>query len=260
MNFIEQKVELIPQEQGILGVYSQIEKAGRVCYLSEPKGEPKAFVKMLTEKQHYSPLEHGTVYLSVVMDNVSSLDFVKIGLLKDNKYTQVIFENDLKGLFAYITTNYRVIVENNLQSLVIYRVDNPYKHERRYTFHIITSIGIAREIMRHRNFSYCQESTRWINYNKKDIEFIKPYWYETTSDDEKHIFENYIKTSEITYKQLISAGLKAQDARDVLPLDTKTELYMTGFKTDWEDFINKRNIPQAHPMAREIAQQIEKQI
>ena len=44
-----------------------------------------------------------------------------------------------------------------------------------------------------------------------------------------------------------------QQARNILPLSLKTELYMCGFAEDWEQFFKLRTAPNAHPQARELA-------
>lgn len=58
---------------------------------------------------------------------------------------------------------------------------------------------------------------------------------------------------ELSYLSMINKGLKPQQAREVLPLCTKTELVMTGFAEDWEGFFELRTAESAHPQARELA-------
>ena len=68
MKLIESKVEIIEQEPELEGVYKQIEKAGRLCYKSEDKiceGSAEKMVENLMKRGHGSPLEHGTVYLTL---------------------------------------------------------------------------------------------------------------------------------------------------------------------------------------------------
>jgi len=67
MKLIESSVEIIPQESGLEGIYKQIERAGRLCYKSEDKiceGSAEKMVENLIKRQHGSPLEHGTVYMT----------------------------------------------------------------------------------------------------------------------------------------------------------------------------------------------------
>ena len=49
---------------------------------------------------------------------------------------------------------------------------------------------------------------------------------------------------------LIKTGVKPEDARDVLPLQLKTELIMTGTESQWEQFFKLRISDHAHPDAK----------
>ncbi len=76
MKLIESSVEILPQEEGLLGAYKQIEKAARVCYKSEDRiceGSAKKMVDFLIKRGHNAPLEHGTVYLKIPIDVYNSL-------------------------------------------------------------------------------------------------------------------------------------------------------------------------------------------
>lgn len=155
MKLIDPSVEIIPQEDGILGVYKQIEKAGRTCYKSEDKitetssGE---FVKRMIDSGHTAMLEHGSIYLMVPL----SID-TSILKLADNKYTKTSFINDS----VYITTNYRVLIENNWLNYLKYTVESPSLfRECRVTARFICDRGVSHELVRHRVFSFAQESTR----------------------------------------------------------------------------------------------------
>ena len=58
--------EIWIQNPGELGIYQQIERAGRVCYKSEnntTEGSAKPFVQRMFQSEHFAMLEHGTIYL-----------------------------------------------------------------------------------------------------------------------------------------------------------------------------------------------------
>ena len=58
--------EIWLQKPGELGIYQQIERAGRVCYKSENNttvNSAKPFVDRMVQSEHFAMLEHGTVYL-----------------------------------------------------------------------------------------------------------------------------------------------------------------------------------------------------
>ena len=69
MRIIKPKFEIWKQEEGIEGIYRQIEKAGRVCYASDPiEGKAKDFVDRMIKSGHGAMLEHGTVYLVIPIE------------------------------------------------------------------------------------------------------------------------------------------------------------------------------------------------
>lgn len=164
MEIINQKVELLKQEPGIEGIYKQIELAGRTAYKSENRiteDSAKKFVDMLINRKHNAALEHGIVYLKADIDT----DYGQL-LLNDfigNPYTFYTIESGI----IYLTTNYRVIIENNLEKYLKSLCNPTTRHKRSYTFRITTSRAIANEIVRHRVFSFMQESTRYISYSSK---------------------------------------------------------------------------------------------
>lgn len=125
------------------------------------------------------------------------------------------------------------------------------------------------EFVRHRTFSFTQESTRYCNYSKdkfgNEITYIKPCWSDIEnmhSDGEQHpeggnraddIFIMILHEIEKRYFQLLEQGWKPQQARSILPNSLKTELIMTGFVSDWNHFFSLRDAKSAHPSARELA-------
>lgn len=159
MKLIESKVELLEQEPGLEGIYKQIELAGRTCYKSENKityNSSVDFVKKMEISMHTAMLEHGTVYLKlppVISANEvpNSFDFMH------NPYSKVV----VNGYDAdYVTTNYRVLVENNWTGFLKYLCEPTEFHERRITLKFTTDRGVSHELVRHRVFSFAQESTR----------------------------------------------------------------------------------------------------
>ena len=129
------------------------------------------------------------------------------------------------------------------------------EHEK-ITVRIICDRGITHEIVRHRLASYSQESTRYCRYsdNKFDnqLTFISPcFWKE--SDTRYIIWKRSMQETENAYMELINAGAKPQEARDVLPNSLKTEIVVTMNLREWRHFLKLRTAPAAHPQIREIA-------
>lgn len=113
----------------------------------------------------------------------------------------------------------------------------------------IVDRAIANEIVRHRHFSFAQESTRYCKYSG-EVEFIKPYWYEHAAFNDRMIFEESLVDAEATYQALLDNGHTAQEAREVLPHALKTEIVVTGNYREWRHFMRLRaanSTGPAHP-------------
>lgn len=285
MRLIKPSFEILEQEPGIQGIYKQIERAGRTCYKSEDRiteDSAEKFVNMIKDRQHTAMLEHGTVYLSC-----SDAEFIYLGLRYEcNNYSNVVWEEFAPGhrTKVYITTNYRVLYENNWLDDLKYLCEPTEYHEKRITVKFICDRGVSHEFVRHRVFSFAQESTRYCNYSKdkfgNELTFIIPYWtnipegqsywhdgigYRVGADIQNKDFgyieksPNYfnflssLEESEKCYLRLLNEGWIPQQARSVLPNSLKTELVMTGTLEQWKGFFKLRCDAAAHPQARELA-------
>lgn len=241
MKLIESKAELIHQLSGINGIYRQIELAGRTCYKSEDKiteTSSKNFVERMIYSKHTAMLEHGTVYLKKEVDWSSDEYVLFENFFRRNKYSEVNVVNKT----IYVTTNYRVLVENDATVYTVYICAPTEFHKKRYTMRFITDRGVSHELVRHRVFSFAQESQRYCNYSKdkfnNEIQFLLP---SGTAQFAYHIpITKVYEQAEKTYLDLVKHGCPPQEARAVLPNATKTEIVMTGFVNDWIHFFNLR--------------------
>lgn len=76
MRIGKQKVELLfPQSYEELT--EKIEIAGRVCYQSEPKGDPEKFIRMIIKRGHESVLEHGSLTFKVRTNRAIANEIVR---------------------------------------------------------------------------------------------------------------------------------------------------------------------------------------
>lgn len=153
MRLIKPSYEIWKQPSGLEGVYKQIERVGRVCYKSEDKiteDSAKPFVDRMIKSGHGAMLEHGTVYLQVPNSNDICL------VLALNPYTRCKSMGDT----CYATTNLRVLVEHDALWLMKYQCEPTEFHEKRVTVHFVCDRGVSHEFVRHRVFSFAQESTR----------------------------------------------------------------------------------------------------
>lgn len=266
MKIILPNASELVQGLGFKGMLQHIEYCGRTCYKSEDKITEEScnkFVSMLRERAHGAMLEHGTVYLTIPTynnrDSEGKILEAKIIFLLRNKYTKYneAFNN------YYITTNYRVIVENDWEDIMHkFQSECTKYHHKRRTFKVTCNRGVSHEFVRHRVFSFAQESQRYVNYGKdkfgKEIKVIKPLYFEENSDI-YNVWKDSCYESEASYFWLIEHKATPQEAREVLPNSTATELIMTGFESDWEHFFDLRCAKDAHPQAQEIANMIKEQ-
>lgn len=119
--------------------------------------------------------------------------------------------------------------------------------------------GISHEIVRHRLFSFAQESSRYCNYSKgkfgSEIKVIKPDDFELHSK-EYEVWYDACKYAESTYMELISEGVKPELARNVLPHSLATEIVVTGNIREWRHFFKLRCDTRAHPQMRSIMRKL----
>lgn len=288
MKLIESSVQIIEEKDP----YKMIELAGRTCYKSEDKiteNSAKEFVDRMIKLGHGAMLEHGTIYLTIDgedpnLSKIQSNPHTKVNLVPYEVLTEGNYTISYK---AYITTNIRVLVENNLKELLCYQVEPTEHHEKRITAKFICDRATANQFVRHRVFSFAQESQRYCNYNKdkfnNELTFIKPTWLDIPTGDytywdgdwcdidnmkiqlpsDNGVADNFLwclNNAGMQYRLLINKGLKPQEARGVLPNATKTELVMTGFESDWEGFFRLRCSGAAHPDAKKLADELYKLI
>lgn len=188
----------------------------------------------------------------------------------------------------YVSTNLRVLYDNDWLDDLKYLCEPTQYHTKRITVKFTCDIGVSREYNRHRNDSPNEESTRYCNYSKdkfgKAINIIEPCWFYDKHDElitkiEKTNFRTYVNwihagqddlfsdidywlfanlSCEWSYMNLTEkCDWKPQQARSILPLDTKTILIHTAFVDDWVHFFNLRAIGTTgapHPQAKELAE------
>lgn len=76
MRIGKQKVELL-YPQSYEEIIEKIEIAGRVCYQSEPKGDPEKFIRMIIKRGHESVLEHGSLTFKVRTNRAIANEIVR---------------------------------------------------------------------------------------------------------------------------------------------------------------------------------------
>lgn len=285
------------------------------------EGTAEKFVKMVMDKKHDAVLEHGNFILSVSeriykkillikdrqyirMSNcISSNDWLISGnprafrdfcLRPDisskiqralavvlSRHTPILFDDTIRytNHLAYLDTDAIGTVD------LFENVNNLSRSERLthqvLSYRIVCNRGVTHEIVRHRLFSYAQESTRYCNY-KGGVTFIIPCWIEGIAEGTYDIsWENKMGRcqgrcqgplndgdfvskgahrwfwskvlAERDYIRSLEDGWIPQQARDNLPIGVKTEIVVTGNLQEWMHMMSLRCSPKAHPQMREIA-------
>lgn len=305
MRLIKPSFEIIEQKPGMDGLLQHIERCGRTCYKSEDKitgDSAEKFVNMLVNRGHTAMVEHGTVYLKFTVEMSlpsMAISDERVAFYDNNKYSEVVIESSgLPNVWlqaigmvgeegtgkhisitkdVYVTTNYRVLLQNDRLDDLQYLCEPTEHHAKRITVKFVCDRGVSHEFVRHRVFSFAQESTRYCNYSKdkfgKECTFIIPSWLDMEEGSysegprftdlakpylEKRTLERLLLLKlvgdELTYFEVLDRGWIAQQARAVLPNSLKTELIMTGTIEQWEGFFKLRDAKDAHPQARELAQ------
>lgn len=276
MKLINPSVELITQAPGLEGIYKQVERVGRVCYKSEDKiteNSAKPFVDRMIKSGHGAMLEHGTIYLAIPMTTYAP---EAVNIYRHNSYSKVnecnkfIFTDKYGDKVAAwcVTTNLRVLVENDCLEDLEFLCEPTEYHERRVTVHFVCDRGVSHEFVRHRVMSFAQESTRYCNYSKNkfnnELTFIIPVWVNTNCPNKEQEgpsvasmeWSTAMLNAESSYKVLLEMDWTPQQARAVLPNSLKTELVVTGFTSDWNHFFDIRyrgTTGAPHPDAKQVA-------
>lgn len=119
------------------------------------------------------------------------------------------------------------------------------------TVDAIVDRGITHEWVRHRLGSYTQESTRFVNYEKKmPASFIKPSGLDHRATC---AWMDAIDAAEWQYKNMLSAGCTPQIARSVFPNALASRIVTTYNLRNWRHFFLMRTTRESHPQMRQVS-------
>ena len=266
MKIIEPKVELL-SEIGI-SPESHIARCARVCYGKEYK-EPdqeadKKMVDGLIKRNHLSMLRHNSAYF--VFTNHLPEEF-------KSEYVNTLSQED----YIYASTNGQFTLEHNnkadLNSHVFLNLCRKYPELfklYRLTFCITTQISTSRELNRVSPNNIAERSTRYCS-SKDGLEICRPWWLKNSqehysnrnlSPDEYWYFYT-LSNIELAYKTLLNNGMKPEDARGILPLDTATKVIYTYSVQEWKHIIDLRyygTTGRPHPNAKLVIGMVRDQI
>lgn len=243
MNLIDYDIQIIDEQNPL----KRIEICGRTCYNSLDKmkeGSARKFVDMLVNAGHCSVLEHCRVLVprdvcNQLAENMQGKrppygmpDRCSV-LYSEMKNGQGLYNN-------YTVMNARdfIAIGGTVDQLATFTVSDDY-----YTVRMTIPIAMSRELCRHREDSFSEQSTRYCNYAKQGLVFTMPQQFEL--DDEDY---HFLELCEAQYTRCIEKkGMKPQQARFFLPLMTRTELVMSATKENWKHVLALRDHKDADP-------------
>jgi len=286
MMIIEPKVELWKQEDPI----EHVAKCARVCYGSpvEGKSTVQDLYDRLLKAKHNSMFRHRSEY-AIIPDTPYNREV--ISPFNNCPYVNIIYPTpilaDRIDDKIYIATNHNFMIDYRdyaIWNIITCHQVTPDEFANtevgwnmmRYTFRITTQISTSRELNRVSPNAIAERSTRYVHENGT---IVRPHWIteedaniwnkEDTPENEhlpnvsNELVQHYLLACNIqftAYKALLDKGLKRQDARGVLPLDTATEVVYTYSIDEWRHVIELRSDRRAHPNAQIIANMIKKEL
>lgn len=281
MKFIEPQVEWWQQRT----LAQHIARVGRICYKAKGKQpeegmteeEVKAFIQKRDEERcrgfwksgHRSMYRHGTIYF--FMSNEKGLPNYIWAYLTASPYIDYVTKNHK----VWISANMQFLLENKnlMDALIPYSVsedefiEKAHKYECEDAFSIIrmtlvvtTQISTSRELNRTSPNSIAEQSTRYCNLEKKGgVQIARPHWHIDGTRWQRIVYGFVCRVCEWGYNRLLKSGLKPQDARGVLPLDTYTVVAYTYTIADWSHILELRYHDKTgtpHPNAKIIGEKI----
>lgn len=174
-----------------------------------------------------------------------------IALLREVEYYARISHRSEEAQTAYSW-------ERFLKLVLMSKGDWSVAEHEKVTVIVRVDRGVTHEWVRHRIGSYTQESTRFVNYGKKEIEFIEPEWSgeeklgRDVSSGRPWEWVNAMERAETAYLRLLEGGATPQIARSVLPNATASTIAVTYNLRSWRQFFMMRTTRESHPDFRKI--------
>ena len=266
-----------------------IARVGRICYKAKGKQpgkgmteeEVEAFIQKRDEERckgfwesgHRSMYRHGTCYF--FLPNEKGFPNYIWAYLNASPYIDYATKNHK----VWISTNMQFLLEHKdlMDALIPYDVsedefiEKAQKYECEEAFTLIrmtmvvtTQISTSRELNRTSPNSIAEQSTRYCNLEKKGgVQIARPHWCDGGTRWQRMVYSLVCRVCEWGYNMLLKSGLKPQDARGVLPLDTYTVVAYTYTIAEWKEIINLRyhgTTGKPHPNAHLVAEQLRNKI
>lgn len=127
------------------------------------------------------------------------------------------------------------------------------------TVRFTTDRGVSHEIVRHRLFSFAQESTRYCRY-QNEICVISPSTWDLWSVRARATWTDAMLDCERAYITMLEQGCSPQQARAVLPNSLKTTIIVNGNFREWRHFFALRDDEAAHPDMRALVAPLHEEV
>lgn len=256
MKIVEPKVESWLQNNTI----EHIARCARVCYASDKTTNNDKMCESLWKNKHRSMFRHAGVYY-IIPEKLQISEKAYIGAivkLEGHTYYVSANEQSAREYWDNRYIKYRISISKAFENNIFKK----YKMLR-FTLCIETGIDITREFNRKSPNNIAEQSTRYVDFNKKvGIVFKQCHWMYGLNLYKYCLMRIMAKTAEWFYKLSRSKyglNLPPQDARWILPLDTMSKVVYTYTVKEWEDIVNMRLwdwTGKAHPDAKIVAARI----
>jgi len=132
------------------------------------------------------------------------------------------------------------------------------------TVEVETSRAIAAQLLRHRSFTFQEWSQRYavssatepVGLRRQDEKNRQASGEPITDPDLQRGVDAIVADAYEMYGRLVARGVSKETARMVLPLCTRTKLYMTGCARSWIHYFDQRCSPHTQKEHRELAERI----
>lgn len=278
MKIIEPQVELWQQTDPI----AHVARCARVCYgKKEGKSSDETLCNNLLKSRHNSMFRHKSIY-AIIPKSFNDL-FHTYEKLCNNYSNCPYIDYRISNEILYVATNGNWIIDDSslIRDDILSNRVTPEEFANtkvgrsimRYTFHIITQISTSRELNRVSPNNIAERSTRYVDESIGAI--CRPHWLpvedvliwniDSTNgsmiqNPNSRAYLQSCDTSFRYYRELIKQGMKRENARGVLPLDTATEVVYTYSIDEWRHIIKLRSDTRAHPNCQIIANMIKAEL
>jgi thymidylate synthase (FAD) len=269
MKIVHPEATIIEEELSKLSVYQRIEQCAAICYGRPAKpteGESIEFCKSMMKRGHLTTLEMAQVHLVVDERTLCPVSpYIQVSHDRDKVIVSgsirafLEVKNRPSEVYDFLAFEYPIFFTSDTLKGWRVRFVEPHEIPRSHQYvavRVVCSRAISHQLVRHRPFSFLQESQRYCRYVGPDgVTFIEPEF--AVADETGRTFTgaewfSHMLKCESHYQRQLFNGLSPQQARGGLPNDTRTELIMYGSLPMWDHVFELRCAAGADPEIKRI--------